>query len=1117
MNQEGSSMKKETKKEPKSLAIERFKTELNKSDEAGAIAAGDQELDLSEDGQSELAPLALAASMGRIQTMRALLDRGALIDERDARGMTALMRAAEAGQLEAARWLIGAGASAAWRDAEGRFLMDILEVTGQRKAWEDQYPKGKLIRPTDPKCDLLWKRELLIMEKHQLEAVRARKNRRPTEKAEDLEAAEKKLSKDLDESLKEIMEGWGPNDLIADESAGGAETKMGMPLLCRAIGGDDRELVAALIATGKVNPNFRIDDQAQATMSPLGVAIRSADAWALEAVLRIGASPMDKEPELGKDEQGGVTVRLSEKSWAETHKEMLQGSQFAAAALAKKYNWIPKKKEKTTQFAELAAKYGAQFQMEGLLPGRSAQRKMMAAKTEQGEKLLVEDPKAQRQESVEMAKAMERLIEDFRLVELFEKLSVNELAIDRLATSVADGMLQLERQESGWELRLPQWAARLAIDAEGSLRFVGDLSEASKIGNAYRKLAYGMIRDAKRAHQVKQIIKSEPEDQGAWDILSSSMTWGWREPAADKNTVSLLKPSESKEGWAMGAMAEAGKMFQGEPGGRAREMAARAMHAFASPRRGLPDLIGKEVPESSEQAEQDRLRSAIEEKDRHALEGSASFAVEMRARSLGALRGERAQTLLDRMEECKGKIAQRAARIMRERAQAFQRAPEGERFARAMGAMARVWGKAASPVRLSKTMANLEVIEEVLKSRGAAGAMALRAAELLELEQIDADIVGRVKGELRKMGLGEAGWKKLIGCEEEVLDRIMAPVLRRGHHGRPVEESWAAGGEKSARVLFKMINAAASFGFEAGVVENLVAMVYPKKEADVQGRHARLDELGSLMAENPPARKVASVGEAQAFLKEAQDRNERLPHVIKAFLLRVGKIGVDRGLEELHLVVDCLNRIEMGVWGMMERKPTWNQLMAIQEEWHEQMTTANASPLKWEPLVEKVKGPEGLEATELVDGKALAIEGRDMHHCVSGYAGQCHAGKSRIYAVRRDGARLGTLELQRRAEETPDVDPGARNNAFGVTPKAMEGKWSAVQFRGLCNAKIEDEQAWAFAAEVARACNEQEARLKESEESTRKEAAGLVEKIASRREAGQGEPGAGPRRANEIG
>ncbi len=88
--------------------------------------------------QGGLPPLVTAAERGDLAALRRLLDSGAAIEQRDARGRTALLAATHANQVDAARELIARGADVNAKDsmqdsaylfagAEGR--LEILRLT----------------------------------------------------------------------------------------------------------------------------------------------------------------------------------------------------------------------------------------------------------------------------------------------------------------------------------------------------------------------------------------------------------------------------------------------------------------------------------------------------------------------------------------------------------------------------------------------------------------------------------------------------------------------------------------------------------------------------------------------------------------------------------------------------------------------------------------------------------------------------------------------------------------------------------------------------------------------------------------------------------------------------
>ena len=67
-----------------------------------------------------------------VEVMTLLIDRGALLDEKDNRGRTALMIAAELGHTAAAELLIARGADKSLKDKQGKTASDLTSLTALR-------------------------------------------------------------------------------------------------------------------------------------------------------------------------------------------------------------------------------------------------------------------------------------------------------------------------------------------------------------------------------------------------------------------------------------------------------------------------------------------------------------------------------------------------------------------------------------------------------------------------------------------------------------------------------------------------------------------------------------------------------------------------------------------------------------------------------------------------------------------------------------------------------------------------------------------------------------------------------------------------------------------------
>lgn len=93
-------------------------------------------------------------------------------------------------------------------------------------------------------------------------------------------------------------------------------------------------------------------------------------------------------------------------------------------------------------------------------------------------------------------------------------------------------------------------------------------------------------------------------------------------------------------------------------------------------------------------------------------------------------------------------------------------------------------------------------------------------------------------------------------------------------------------------------------------------------------------------------------------------------------------------------------------------------LLALNTKWHHPQAKfpVELRPLtsvqSWAPLFEPVEFEDGYSVICLTSAQALGEEGRELRHCVGGYAERCLAGTSHIASIRRDGVPLATLELQ---------------------------------------------------------------------------------------------------------
>lgn len=118
---------------------------------------------------------------------------------------------------------------------------------------------------------------------------------------------------------------------------------------------------------------------------------------------------------------------------------------------------------------------------------------------------------------------------------------------------------------------------------------------------------------------------------------------------------------------------------------------------------------------------------------------------------------------------------------------------------------------------------------------------------------------------------------------------------------------------------------------------------------------------------------------------------------------------------------------------------TWDRLVRETSAWHEALANAQIDRINDGTYDADVPYPgfpsevtlAGFDFHALRSLRALVVEGKAMHHCVSSYHRDIQSGRARIYSIRKDGKRIATVEFTRRHAAT----------------------WQAVQIKGVCNAR----------------------------------------------------------------
>jgi len=179
------------------------------------------------------------------------------------------------------------------------------------------------------------------------------------------------------------------------------------------------------------------------------------------------------------------------------------------------------------------------------------------------------------------------------------------------------------------------------------------------------------------------------------------------------------------------------------------------------------------------------------------------------------------------------------------------------------------------------------------------------------------------------------------------------------------------------------------------------------------GAVAVLNRMAELRAETAPRTFLRTI----ALLSE--ERRQLLPLYLGGILdggraARRRKLVKDQAFN-IGLIADAfdaLHRAEDAV----ARTPNlgWTALNGLSARWHANADFGNAEALtlSWTPLLPEHATPVA-SATELCDGAALAREGREMGHCVAGYAHACVTMRTRIFSLRTaKGTHRSTAEFQ---------------------------------------------------------------------------------------------------------
>jgi hypothetical protein len=168
--------------------------------------------------------------------------------------------------------------------------------------------------------------------------------------------------------------------------------------------------------------------------------------------------------------------------------------------------------------------------------------------------------------------------------------------------------------------------------------------------------------------------------------------------------------------------------------------------------------------------------------------------------------------------------------------------------------------------------------------------------------------------------------------------------------------------------------------------------------------------------------------------------------------------------EDLRLLSDYIRSMDGGFFANLPKNFGWGTLMRQQEIWHEDQTRRKyendpSAGRVWEPSLGALEQGE-FKAVELVTGRQLIEEGTLMRHCVASYTSLCLDGNSRVFSIRRHGARVATLEL------SPLSARGEAARWKGDELAAGVASWHLAQNKGRHNAAVTDPAILAFCETV---------------------------------------------------
>lgn len=254
---------------------------------------------------------------------------------------------------------------------------------------------------------------------------------------------------------------------------------------------------------------------------------------------------------------------------------------------------------------------------------------------------------------------------------------------------------------------------------------------------------------------------------------------------------------------------------------------------------------------------------------------------------------------------------------------------------------------------------------------------------------------------------------------------------------------------------------------------------YAEEYANFTGQKATNVLAGIKDEWGPLAARLKKTGEA----RDARDFVARLKNIVigPALAEATEKKGKEVSLSWLNLYQGFIddNAQERSLSALMLRGLSFTKIFHASKEWHDRLRTFDAriesidlcaktdrnpsDENEWIPLTKAVTAPNGLTIRPLSSAAMLRETGKEMNHCVGGYASLCMLHKHHVLDITdADGKRLSTVELAEtdnpekplrisqnksvgNLAPPPEASQAAQWYVAQIESGALQPDWAAIQ------------------------------------------------------------------------